>query len=911
MLRNFHKINYLKIAVSSILALQNMSAANFSVESSNASGIGSLGDVIRSSNAIFTPDDSFNTLYFRALNAIDQPLPTIRQNICFHIPQQGYTKVLVPLSGSSRFQKSGSGTLELNNQVSFAGDVVIKEGQLVVASPHACSFPGILNNAKLTISNPAYLKQTQLNLADKSRTHVLEGGALQGLVSIQGETYLDISSDPVTLSYLSGEGILNKIGQGKLILSEHTDFKGQLKLKEGSVVLKNGFLDGSILCDGGSLEIATTKAYQNYQLQLKHAKLNLRTPVVVFKEMITNAGSDADIFLNHSKTYLKKGLSGWGVLRFHGPGDLFINQNQAFCGHIYFNDLNLETTQLAKNSYYNFKNVALDLEDNFHVDEKTILDVTEGSFKVNQNSHDMTCDGTLQGRGKIEFLGTGNTHLKSCHEFEGEIYKQMGRLNSAPLHSKLIIDREAIYQGIGDLQSFDLKGAWLARIEPDIYQTGMEAKKATISGKIIIQPAKGLYKPQEYTLIKGSDITLDGGVVLAPSQFEGVPAHDKDGLKFRLKEFHTFSGLIDDKFSDHKALMKHLEENFIDPLSKMDPILGELIKLKSDQTAFLRAVDSLQPAYFSALGLVQESNFILARSSLSNRMQELMSFPCANKYISDKNFCFWIDPVGDFTQQEPRQHDMGYHAASVGAFVGFDGIVHEDVRFGVTSGYTNSRVDWMQNVGKGWINSAYFGAYFLYKPNHFYLNGSMNGGYSHYSAKRNIKLVDLKAKARHKNHGLGFSSDLEFGYIIVGKTKTQPFLRQSYIGLYQSRFTENGAGALDLNVNSKYFSMYRVEGGFVFNRCLDYSTFTFVPEVSLSGIYEIELNKGTFHATYVDTQESYDVVGMKPSRLLFSPGASLDFLLKKHDLTLGVRYHAELCPQFYDQRISGHIGYSF
>jgi hypothetical protein len=91
--------------------------------------------------------------------------------------------------------------------------------------------------------------------------------------------------------------------------------------------------------------------------------------------------------------------------------------------------------------------------------------------------------------------------------------------------------------------------------------------------------------------------------------------------------------------------------------------------------------------------------------SYSNK--ELITFPCAREYVSDQPLCIWLDPVGDFTEQEPRQHDMGYNSASIGAFGGFDAKIHSKFRLGLNVGYTNSRVNWMDSVGKGIINSAY------------------------------------------------------------------------------------------------------------------------------------------------------------------------------------------------------------
>jgi hypothetical protein len=574
-------------------------------------------------------------------------------------------------------------------------------------------------------------------------------------------------------------------------------------------------------------------------------------------------------------------------------------------------NLDYVTGSFSPGAFYHLSNVSLNLSANTTLPVESSVEILGGDLYLNQGQYSFDVAGLLTGPGRIVAHGLGGVNYHPLQKFEGLWVQNEGVFSLNGALADLTIGPQAELEGSGQVEVLDLEGTYVAAIEAQKHEGYLQANQADVKGTIILKPSPGHYEPAQYLLMSSDNLTFNLKNFVAPAQFEGGLTKEAEGLKYQLNKFHSLSQLIDPVRFDDRAMAETLDNFFAPALSDIDQVIANLLSLENDPSQLASAINGLQPAYFSALGLTQESNFILARSALSNRMQELICFPCVRQYVSAKEFCLWFDPVGDFTQQESKQHDMGYNAATIGGFLGFDGKIHPKFRFGVTAGYTNSRVDWMESVGKGVINSAYLAGYFLYKPSNFYLNGSVNGRYSHYNASRFISINTIKRTASHKNHGFGFSGDLEFGYVINRKIASQPFVRQSYIGLYQGAFSETGALDLNLDVESKYFSMYRVEAGVIFNRCLNYTRWSLTPEICLSGIYEQELNKGSFSATYQNTDHQYEVSGMKPKRLLFSPGAALDFLIKKYPLMLGVRYHAELSPQFYDQRISGHIAYNF
>jgi uncharacterized protein with beta-barrel porin domain len=909
MFKNFEKIIGKSVALSSIYLASNVLAANFSVDNQLDHGPGSFAGVIKSANAIFPGDKAYNTIIFRESLSLDYIMPQIRQNVIFNVLGDIKINIEQSLESSARFLKTGKGELNLAKGAVVLGPCIVEQGLLELNS--RIESDGFIIKGTLLAHSTNDLGSNPIKLEDAGILKVENGYMLANPIENMGNTFIDIVGASIKLSKLLGQGVFTKTGQGLLEIPKADSFIGTIRVKEGDLKITNGFLKCDLKLDGGNLYIDSSRPFQNYNLLLKTGTVQIDRQEALFSNPIELQASHAGIFLKGHNLYLPQGFKGSGIVEIEGPGTCEITQTEPLVGQIYFSNLNLASKLLAPHSAYYFENVNLSLENTETIDANTAVVIERGFLNLNHKNEALRIQSKVLGQGDFHIFGQSTTTASLQVPFPGHWIQHEGFLNLSGDVKNLTVLPQATFQGSGNIDILNISGTYVGSIDQEALAPILNAHQVVLSGDVVLAPQSGDYKKILYPLIKTdiSDITHHN--LLLPAQFEGKLIQDESGIQFQLDNFHALKDYTKLASIDDQIVAGNLDQMFAPYGSEIDSLIRQLMTLKEEPVKFSNAFQGLQPAYFSALGLVMEYNFILARSALSNRMQELMSFPCAKEYVSEKEYALWLDPVGDFTEQMTRQNDMGYNAATVGGFLGFDGKIHRKFRFGVTAGYTNSRVNWMKNTGKGLINSAYFSSYFLYKPSRFYMNGSATGAYSHYNVDRYININSIKLNAYHKNHGFGFSTDLELGYLIGHKIITQPYLRQSYIGIYQQKFIETGAGDLNLNVDAKQFAMYRIDSGFVFHRCFDYIKWTFVPEITIAGIWEQELKTGSFHATYENTNISYDVVGMKPNRLLFSPGAALTACIKKYPMNLGVRYHAEICPQFYDQRISGHIVYSF
>jgi len=912
------------------LLSSTLDAASFTVENENSAGIGSLKEAIISSNAI-TPSPKWgNELLFSSDLVFSNTYPAIRNNLSLKVLDNTTIDFLEPLNGTALFEKSGPGTLRVSAPFNFLGDWTIREGTLRLHSLSPIQGDYRLYGT-LSFDNAAVLGDHSIYLYTGSILQPESSSLLSNRLEVLGDAIIDTGDRDLTLAYVAQEGSVTKIGRGRLTMINPSYFKGEITINQGTLVLNKFSPGGMINLNQASLEIASEAEIQNYQLKLRAARVDLIRKQVRFDRPVTLAHEVSVVNLLGHGLSLNGGTEGTGDLFFMGPGDVTLRGAANSTGLLAFDKTHLFISEFAKNTRYQFQDASLDLQNDASLDDSSQWEIDE-ALDYRPNGYRLAISGAIYGTGTLSAKNPGSTVWQSRAPFLGRWIQESGDFEAHGYLANLELYQEAVLKGtilgknltvLGKLETLDITmedqvilGSTAVihnQINPENSQKSIKADFIHVDGVLKLVPEKGHYEPMTMTVAEAhTQVDGDFQALLAPAQFSGHIIREPTKISYQLDKFYALEEFINRNRFDDVALARSLDQMLAAPGSDMDGIIHELLTYKESELSLLGALDGLQPAYFSALGLVQESNFILDRSSLSNRMQELLSFPCAESYVRDQNWNLWFDPVGDFTRQKSRQQDMGYWGRTFGFFSGFDGKVTDTIRLGLSAGYTHSRVEWKENVGRGFINSGYLSGYFLYNnPHNFYLNGSLTGGYNHYTADRFIHVGSIDRTSHHKNHGFGFSSDLEIGYLIHRYGTFQPFIRQSYIGLYQQSFTETGAQSLDLSVKSKDFAMYRIESGLLYNYCFDYPTIAFNPEVTLTGIYELELKTGNFHATYVDSGESYEVVGMKPRRFLISPGFAFDMVFKNIFLMLGVRYHAELGTQFYDQRVSGHVGYSF
>jgi autotransporter-associated beta strand protein len=396
------------------------------------------------------------------------------------------------MAGNGRLVKTGAGTLELAGANTYAGDTEIVEGTLRAASDAS------LGAGDLVIGNGVF--QAGGNMA-----------SLRDVVVGHGASRIDVQGHNVAwLGTISGEGTLNVLGNGRLILGGTNTYTGGTYLAQGTLAGSAGAIQGDVLNDGvvdftqstdgtyngnmsgnghlvktgaGVLELTGANTYAGNTViaggTLRAASdANLGAGDVVIGNGVFQAGADMasvrDIVVGHGassidvqghEVTLEGEISGEGTLNLLGDGRLLLTGANTYSGG----------TRVMGGT----------LAGAIGAIQGDILN--DGVVEINQAS-DASYAGTIVGSGSLRKLGLGLLELTGVSALDGDSFLDEGSLgvNGVLATNRLLVAGGASLYGSGG-----------------------------IDGDVIIQSG-GMLKPGNSpgTLYVSGDVTLTAGSVL-------------------------------------------------------------------------------------------------------------------------------------------------------------------------------------------------------------------------------------------------------------------------------------------------------------------------------------------------------------------------------------------------------------
>ncbi len=203
----------------------------------------------------------------------------------------------------------------------------------------------------------------------------------------------------------------------------------------------------------------------------------------------------------------------------------------------------------------------------------------------------------------------------------------------------------------------------------------------------------------------------------------------------------------------------------------------------------------------------------------------------------------WANGFGGFGEQGTDGNMTGYDFWNIGTMVGLDYAFAKELRVGALFGYSYNKTDVYWNSGDSTDNLLRFGAYASYNWDNFFVDLSPTIGVHILESKRNIW---NGATAKGDRTGVDFNISGTVGYTfnLPADIQLTPSYSLGYTLFYDPEYTETGAGAANLNMNSFTSNSLLQDLGVRIGkliRCSD--DLAFLPEVW--GGWEIEyLNTG-------------------------------------------------------------------
>ena len=188
----------------------------------------------------------------------------------------------------------------------------------------------------------------------------------------------------------------------------------------------------------------------------------------------------------------------------------------------------------------------------------------------------------------------------------------------------------------------------------------------------------------------------------------------------------------------------------------------------------------------------------------------------------------------------------------------------------------------------------------------------MTGGWGHLTEHRKIEYYGVNATASN-SHGISqLLSHIDTGLNFGGKGFTiRPFDSLDYITQTEGKFSEKGAGDMNLNIQKNNAILLRNELGLQFAGCFCLKNYKWSISPKISWIREVRVKGKTYSAEFEGTDIPFTVTGYFPDRSLISPGVEVSSTMLDDLLHLDLYYNGEFGEKFTDHNYGGQIRFGF
>jgi|GEM_PF-1691229 len=391
---------------------------------------------------------------------------------------------------------------------------------------------------------------------------------------------------------------------------------------------------------------------------------------------------------------------------------------------------------------------------------------------------------------------------------------------------------------------------------------------ATINGTVNFQMET--FVPSEPGLVVISSGTLvDAGVYTVDNPFMAAAANGSNILI--TKEAYADRSLSS---SNSRALAEMLDDASLNASGEMADLLTTLDDIDT-LGEFHSCLEELEtnPA-FSAMGMDTARLFT---SAVQTRMAEVRTrqsviaqtcqmdpedpftwpllastggvSPLISPRPPQKPNAFFIQALGRDGRLDSHDGYDGYDYDTTGFFVGWDRLQGRSFLVGASLGYAQTDVDYL-DTGKSRsdvenYSGGFYGTWF---GSNWYLDATLWAVYNTFDTDRNITFLNDTAESDAE--GCTLSGKLDYGYrVSVASMGLTPLVSCEYAWFRQNDYSETGAGAANLNVDTLTNDSLKSGIGFNLDRPIHLKGMVIVPEVSGRWMHEFLSRERQYNVT--------------------------------------------------------------
>ena len=229
-----------------------------------------------------------------------------------------------------------------------------------------------------------------------------------------------------------------------------------------------------------------------------------------------------------------------------------------------------------------------------------------------------------------------------------------------------------------------------------------------------------------------------------------------------------------------------------------------------------------------------------------------------------------------------------------------------NLRAGTCFGFAQSYVRGKDNSNRNDVNAYQWTVYGEYAKDAYYIDLSGAFAYNTYNASRQVNVGPAILRTASADYsGEQYQVYAEGGYTLKHKKlNITPLASFQYQHLYLQKYTESGAGALDLTVKAQNYDIAQTGFGVKLDYPLDTKYGRFVPEFRVKWLYDWIGDAQQTTSSFNGGGGSFATNGFNPAQSSWDFGLKLT-MFTKSNVTIAVNYDLELKDDFY-----AHYGYA-
>ena len=445
--------------------------------------------------------------------------------------------------------------------------------------------------------------------------------------------------------------------------------------------------------------------------------------------------------------------------------------------------------------------------------------------------------------------------------------------------------------------------------------------RLTVTGSVSLAGVLNVIA-QNATLTAGTTLAgLIAGATTLSGQFASVtddsvlinfmPVYGSNGLSLAVTPTSTHA--IEDALNatGNKAGLGAaalLDSITYDP-GAMQPVFTALNQMTSNQQVSNAVSQMLQQlsgaTVWSTTSVLQSINQIIEGRHNTNR-----GLSTGDQFMGNGNV--WMKPFGSWVNQANQNGAYGFKANTGGLILGGDAAIRHDLRLGTAfawgnvSATSNGGSAAPQSQSSNMYQAVAYGTYDIHPQLH--ANFQVGGGWNNNNESRSISFMGSSASASYRSALFSAAASVTRQYALSEKLTVAPTVRMDYTYVQNQAYTESGAGALNLSVNSQGYSttILGVDGK------VAYKMSDFGKVSANAGVgYNFSPTQTQVVAAFAGTPtQAFTVNGVDPGAVMGRAGVGYSYKIRQ-DLDVGIRYDVNFQGGYTNQTATAKARWSF